>query len=188
MNSETKVPEDDESKIRVLTLIDTLKTFLIAELKSIIYDHKGSAYMKFLNLAIGIEYLGACLDQHPFGKDKESETRFNDALKKLFDKRYSKYAKKGSDIYFYEEFRCPFVHQLRPGEKILLTHRIESQIEGTSHLTPVKSGELVLVLEDFFDDFEKAANVLIRQFEEGKITNKKGNKGFIKLVPIKDNK
>lgn len=167
-----------------LTLVDTIRRILIEEIKAIIYGHKGSAYVKFLNLAIGIEYLGACLDHHSFEKDKESETRFNDAIKKLFDKRYKKYAKKSADIYFYEEFRCPFVHQLRPGRKIVLTTREESIAEGTSHLGVLKSGQLVLVLEDFFDDFESAANKLISQFESGKITNKKGEKHFISIVPL----
>jgi hypothetical protein len=77
---------------------------------------------------------------------------------------------------------------LRPGKKIVLTHRKESNDEGTRHLTPLETGELVFVLEDFFDDFEDAANRLIRQFKDGTITNKKGDQGFIKLVSIKDNK
>jgi hypothetical protein len=180
--------QDEEDKVKNLTLIETTKSILIGELKSIIYNHNGSAYIKFLNLAIGIEYLGACLDHYPFDKDGESEKRFNEALKKLFNKKYEKYAKKGSDVYFFEDFRCPFVHQLRPGKKIVLTHRKESNDEGTRHLTPLETGELVFVLEDFFDDFEDAANRLIRQFKDGTITNKKGDQGFIKLVSIKDNK
>jgi hypothetical protein len=178
-------PEDKE---KTLTLIATIKSLLLGELKSIVYNHKGSAYIKFINLAIGIEYLGACLDHHPFEKPKESENRFNQALKKLFDNKYKKYSKKAASIYFFEEFRCPFVHQLRPGRKIVLTHREESKVEGTKHLTPLESGELVLILEDFYDDFESAANKLIRQFEDHKITNKKGDKGFIRLVSVRDNK
>jgi hypothetical protein len=188
MDDKTKDSDENENKVRVLTLVDTIKNLLLGELKAIIYNHPGSAYIKFLNLAIGIEYLGACLDEHPFDKDKESEKRFNEALKELFDKKYAKYAKKGSDIYFFEDFRCGFVHQLRPSKKIVLTHREESKKEGTKHLFPLDSGELVLILEDFYDDFEKAAESLIWQFENGKITNKKGEKGFIKLVSIKDNK
>jgi hypothetical protein len=187
MDTEVKNQDRQESNERIVTLTDTIKSLLLGELKSIIYKHSGSAYIKFLNLAIGIEYLGACLDHHPFDKDKESENRFNEALKKLFDKKYAKFAKKGSDIYFFEDFRCPFVHQLRPGKKIVLTHREESKKEGTKHLIPLGTGELVFVLEDFFDDFEEAANRLIRQFEEGKITNTKGDNGFIKLVSVKNN-
>jgi hypothetical protein len=189
MDNEIENQDDQENKERIVTLTETIKSLLLGELKSIIYDYSGSAYIKFLNLAIGIEYLGACLDHHPFDKDKESENRFNEALKKLFDKKkYGKYAKKGSKVYFFEDFRCSFVHQLRPSKKIVLTHREESKKEGTKHLTPVETGELVFVLEDFFDDFEEAAKRLIRQFEDGTITNKKGDKGFIKLVSINNNR
>lgn len=99
-----------------------------------------------------------------------------------------KYIKKDSKIYLFKDFRCSFVHQLRPGKNILVTHREESKKEGTKHLNSIESGELVLVIEDFFDDFETAANKLLRMFEEGKITNKKGDKGFIKLIKIRNNK
>ena len=188
MDEKVNHKDEQENKVKNVTLIETIRSILLGELKSVIYNHNGSAYIKFLNLAIGIEYLGTCLDHHPFDKDKESENRFNEALKKLFDKKYLKYAKKGSNIYFFEDFRCPFVHQLRPGKKIVLTHRDESKREGTKHLAPLETGELVLVLEDFFDDFEDAAKRLIRQFEDGTITTKKGDTGFIKLISIKNNK
>jgi hypothetical protein len=167
-----------------LTLIDTIKRILVGQMKSIIYDHSGSAYMKFVNLAVGIEYLGACLDHYPFEKPKESEKRFNDALKNLFDKKYHKYTKKSADVYFFEEFRCPFIHQLRPGKKIVLTHRAEAEIEGTCHLGNIETGQLVLVLEDFFDDLEKAAKKLVDEFEKGKVTNKKGDNYFISVIPL----
>jgi hypothetical protein len=179
--------KNNEQRTATLTLTDTVNSILLGELKSIIYTHKGSAYIKFLNIAICIEYLGACLDHHPFDKEGESETRFNDALKDLFDKKYNKYAKAGSDVYLYEDFRCRFVHQLRPSKKIVLTHREESKVEGTTHLKPIKDGRLVLVLEDLFDDFEKAAKKLIYKFRTRKITNNKGDKDFIEVVSIRDN-
>jgi hypothetical protein len=75
--------ENDKEKVVKLTLIDTISNILIGELKSIVYNHQGAAYSKFLNIAISIEYLGACLDHHPFDKPKESENRFNEALETL---------------------------------------------------------------------------------------------------------
>jgi len=184
MTEEERIIEERTTK---LTVIDTINSILLGELKSIVYNHKGSAYIKFLNIAIGIEYLGACFDHHPFTKDKESETRFNDALKKLFNKKYNKFAKKGSEVYLYEDFRCAFVHQLRPSKTIVLTHRDESKRERTKHLVPIKSGQLVLVLEDLYDDLEKAAKKLVAQFKSGKITNKKGDKHFIEVTSIREN-
>lgn len=179
--------EDKEHRTTRLAVTDTNNSLLLGELKSIIYNHKGSAYIKFLNIAICIEYLGACLDHHQFDKDGESENRFNDALKKLFNKKYEKFAKAGSEVYLYEDFRCRFVHQLRPSRKIVLTHREESKVEKTKHLAPLKDGRLVLVLEDFYDDLEKAATRLVDQFKKGKITNTKGDMGFIEVTSIRDN-
>jgi hypothetical protein len=176
-----------KNKERILTLVETIKTLILGELKSIVYQHQGSAFIKFLNIAIAIEYLGACLDHHPFDKDKQSEKRFNEALKELFEKKYKKYTKTDSEIYFFKEFRCSFIHQLRPGSNIVVTHREEAKKEKTTHLVPLKSGPLVLVLEDFYDDLEKAATGLIRKFEKGKITNQKGGKGFIKYVTVVNN-
>ncbi|SKC77653.1 hypothetical protein SAMN05660236_3619 [Ohtaekwangia koreensis] len=81
MDDNVNHKDEQENKVKNVTLIETIRSILLGELKSIIYNHNGSAYIKFLNLAIGIEYLGACLDHHPFDKDKESENRFNEALK-----------------------------------------------------------------------------------------------------------
>lgn len=123
-----------DSRTTTLNVSETINAILINEFKSIIFNHEGVAYSKFLLLAVGIEYLGACLDNFPFNKPKESEKRFNRALKKLFDKKYHKYAKKSARIYLFEDFRCGFVHQFRPSGKIALTHSHESKREGTKHL------------------------------------------------------
>jgi hypothetical protein len=60
-------------------------------------------------------------------------------------------------------------------------------LEGTTHLKPIKDCRLVLVLEDFFDDLEKAATKLIDQFNSGLITNNKGGKHFIAITSIRGN-
>ena len=179
--------ESIDSRSRKLDVSNAIEAVTINEFKSIIYDHKGAAFSKFLLLAVGIEYLGACLDDFPFDEPKESENRFNKSLKKLFPKSYGEFAKKSAKVYLFEEFRCPFVHQLRPGKKISLTHRLESKKEGTSHLHYIKNGGLVLVLEDLFDDFEKASKKLINDFKTGKVTNKKGEANFLVVTSIRNN-
>lgn len=45
-----------------LSVKESIRTIFVQEMKSVIYDHKGSAYIKFINIAIGIEYLGALLE------------------------------------------------------------------------------------------------------------------------------
>jgi hypothetical protein len=173
--------------VTTLSVRESIETIFLRELKSIIYDHKDSAYIKFINLAIGIEYLGACLDSHDFVKEGESKGRFDNALKKLFHKKYHKFSKSDNQFYLYEKFRCPFVHQLRPGKNVVVTHREESKREGTTHLEFTKSGLLVLVLEDFFDDFATACNNLFKLEEKNKLPSKKLGDNYIKLTSIKNN-
>jgi hypothetical protein len=171
-----------------LSVKQSVDLILLKELHSLVYHHKGSAYIKFINIAIGIEFLGACLDQHPFAEFGESENRFNKALKKLFPTNYRRFANEQSENYFFREFRGPFIHQLRPGKNIVVTHRDESAIEGTKHLVKTESGFLVLVLEDFFDDFEKACKNLLKLNEKGKLPTKKIDQEYIKLFPTRNNK
>lgn len=76
---------------------------------------------------------------------------------------------------------CP---PLRPAKNIVLTHRAESKVEGTKHLNPLKSGQTVLVLEDFYDDLESAAKRLVRDLESGETTNNKADINFIEVVPL----
>lgn len=79
--------DEEQKKVENLTLNESINAILLGELKSVIYNHNGAAYIKFLNLAIGIEYLGACIDNFPFEEEAQSEKRFNGALKKLFKKK-----------------------------------------------------------------------------------------------------
>ncbi len=180
---------DDKNDVsdKRLSARESIRTIFVQEMKSVIYDHKGSAYIKFINIAIGIEYLGAFLDNHDFTKERESQKRFDNALRKLFPKKYLKFSKSDNEFYLYENFRCPFVHQLRPGKKVVVTHRDESKREGTTHLEPTKRGLLVLVLEDFFDDFEIACNRLFQLEEKNKLPSKKLEQDYIRLISIRDN-
>lgn len=171
-----------------LSVLDSIKAIQIKEFRSIILNHKGSSFVKFLLLAVGIEYLGACLDEKPFNEPHESEDRFNRALKKLFDKKYHKFTKKAAKVYLYRDFRCNFVHQIRPAKNIVITHTDESRRENTKHLENIIDSPLVLVLEEFYNDYEKACNRLIRGFESGKYSNKKGNQGYLKYTNVRNNR
>jgi len=176
----------DENTI-IYTAEDSVNALLLGELKSLIYEHKGSAFIKFVNITISIEYLGACLDNHDFLEEGHSKERFDAAIIKLFNKKYHPYAKSDNKYYLYEQFRCPFTHQLRPGKNIVVTHREESKKEGTTHLEQTKCGELVLVLEDFYDDLESACKTLIKLGEKGKLPSIKMQQGHIKLVSLNKN-
>lgn len=178
----------DEHGVKKLSTGESVEAIFLKEMKEIIYNHEGAAFIKFLNIAVGIEYLGACLDQHDFTEEGHSEDRFNNALKELFPKKYHKHAKKDAKIYLYECFRCPYVHQLRPGKGVVVTHRNESKREGTIHLEFTESDYFVLVLEDFFDDFESACLKLFQKDENKKLPTKKMSQDYIKYINISENK
>lgn len=171
---------------KILTVSECVNLF-IRDLHEVIYEHPGSKMIKFIYLAVGIEYLGACLDGHDFLKEGESENRFNKALKKLFPNKYHPFAKADAKISLYKQFRCPFVHQLRPGQDIAVTHRNESNKEGTTHLKRTKNGMLILVLEDLFDDFEKAGRELVRLDQMKKLPTKKLKENYLRVFDIIDN-
>lgn len=171
---------------KILTVSECVRLF-ISDLHEVIYEHPGSKMIKFIYLAVGIEYLGACLDGHDFLKEGESENRFNKALKKLFPNKYHLFAKADAKINLFKQFRCAFVHQLRPGQGIAVTHRDESKEQGTTHLKKTSEGMLILVLEDFFDDFERACKELIRLDQLGKLPTKKLKQNYLRVFDIENN-
>ena len=148
-----------------------------------------SPFIKFLPIAVCIEFLGACYDEHPFDCTSRSikdinEKRFNKALKELFPKPYQKYTKSSSPHYLYTHFRCGMVHQLRPSGKVVFTTRLESKAGNRNHLDEDSRGVLLLVLESLYDDLSKASERLIRKFENGQLTNQKGDSAYIGIVPF----
>lgn len=185
-----------------LTIIETLKQIVIGQVGELVYPNgkkspdifqQSAAYIKFLPVTTCIEFMGACYDELPFETtrvEKQSivETRFNTALKNLFNKKYHPFAKSDNEYYFYMGLRNSLIHQLRPSHGIAFTTRKESIEDNTAHLNISNiSGKnmLILVLEDFYDDLNKAADKLIRSFKDGTLTNKKGENAFINIVDPK---
>lgn len=189
--------EFKEMDKKTLTIIGTIQEVIITEIGSLIYpngiDNKtvlrqSSPYIKFLPIISSIEYLGACYDELPFDttrleKEDIVEKRFNIALKNLFDKKYLPYTKLDNEFYFYKKLRCSMIHQMRPGKGLLFTTRFESNADRTKHLLKF-DGRLILILEDFYDDLKKASEKLISKFQNGKITNKKGESAFLDILSI----
>jgi hypothetical protein len=160
-----------------------IREVILREIKTIVYSAEcaSAPYVKFILIATGIEFLGACGDAFSFEKNLQSEERFNHALNTYFNKKYQKFAKKDSSINLYEDFRCAMIHQLRPTTKIDLTERGK----GNSHLQESASPlKLYLVLEDFYDDLEKAALKFLKMAGEGKISDvQKTKSNFLQINP-----
>ena len=159
---------------------DALNKILLGELKEIIYS--GNApYIKFILVMTAIEYLGASFDTFSYHESGHSEDRFNNALKKLFPNKYHGFSNDSNSFYFYENLRCGLVHQFRPKiPEILLTTRNEAIKEGNKHLEK-KNGDLYLVLEDFYDDLEKAVKKLIKMSDKGQTPSNKLTEDFIQV-------
>lgn len=182
-----------------LTIVNIIKGVIAGEAGCLIYPEgkkspdvfqQAHAYIKFLPVVACIEFLGACYDEFPFETTRLAqrdlvEDRFNKALKELFGKNYLPFSKAGNQFYFYKHLRCSMIHQLRPGRGILFTTRKEAIEDRNQHLKEDQYGHLILVLEDFYDDLQRAAHKIIRLFETKKITNKKGEMAFIDILEYK---
>lgn len=177
--------EDTNYEQRVLNTKETIEALIFKELKVSIYN-EGTPYIKFLFFPIIIEYLGACLDSFPFNEDGHSENRFNDALKKLFLNKYKTFSKSDSQYYIYEGFRCNMVHRLMP-KGFTLTTRKEAIEDGNSHLKLdcFRQEKICLVLEDFYDDIEKAAKKLIRMYDDGRAPKQKSEEVQLRITSKK---
>jgi len=160
-----------------------IEEVILREIKAIVYskDCSSAPYSKFILIATAIEFLGACGDSFEFQKEKQSEDRFNKGLS-YFNKKYHQYSKSSSDIYLYEDFRCGLVHQFRPTSKVNLAERGKGYKNLNLTKEPLK---LIIVLEDIYDDLEKAAKNFLKLARKGKIPNiPKNSSTFLEVTKV----
>jgi len=134
-----------------------IDTILVRDMWTVIQG--GAGYLAFSLIAQGIELLGALLDEQEFNDSNLSEDRFRTALRELFPKSYTGHSTKEAEFYLYEDLRCGMAHVLRPQGRIGFIGRTEAREMRVSNLQAVNYEArklLVLVLEDFFDDFAEA--------------------------------
>ncbi len=124
-------------------------------------------YLAFGQISMGIELFGACSDAEPdINKEGLSRARFNLGLTSYMakvDPRYATYAgKRGDPFELYGNLRCGMAHLLRPKSELGLTSRAGANDDGTKHLEVYAPlNKLVLVAEQWFDDFEAALKLFI---------------------------
>lgn len=167
---------------RTLGVIEFVKTIFIDEMELII-KREGAAYLKFIILLQGIEFLGACYDDKDFEKRGESEVRFNTGLAKLGEK-YLKYTNKSHPQYFYNFFRCPMIHQFKHDQRKITLATENSIYFNNWHLTLNEDGQLYVVLEPFYRDLKDAAQKLILEIESGENRIVKLKNPFLTLHTI----
>lgn len=139
-------------------------------------------YYAFSVICQAIEVMGSIYDQKNLEDYGASETRFNNAIDNLFrDKRYREKRK-----IFYSFLRGPLIHQLRPGEGVFISSEKKDNILRANHLNnDIKSGALILVIEQFFSDFIDAYNIMKAELaKRTDLDNRKIEQDYIAVMAI----
>ncbi len=152
-----------------MEISDFIQEVLIDQFREIQQDEE-SHYISFGLICQGIEFLGACLDSEPFSAKGLGAPRFRRAIHDLFPTAYHRFNQgSGKRFDLYEDLRCSLLHVILPGSQLELIRRSEKENLHATHLE-VKElrgvNRLVLVLEDLFDDYEKACREIISRIND----------------------
>jgi len=161
-------------------LKDFIEKFVIPDMHKMI-EHELHFYA-FAIICQGIEVLGSVYDQKDLGDYGASESRFDNAITKLFrDKRYKQKQK-----LFFSVLRGPLIHQLRPGKGLFISSAKKDKIDLKNHLEKhAESGNVILVIEQFLADFVEAFKKLNRELAIRKdLDNVKVEEPFIYVSSI----
>lgn len=141
-------------------------------------------YIAFSLIFTGIEFLGKCLDEaneFDFYKKGLPEDHFNLALSNFFPPKYS-----NLDLFKYQ--RNGFAHLVRPknGTKIKLGERKNISDETLRfkipNLTLTTDEEFrVLFIEDFYEDFSNACQMLLKKIENRELNHPKLHGVFLEI-------
>ena len=149
-----------------MTQKEYIKGVLIDEIGDVVKNH---AFLSFTLIASAIEFLGICIDSsNSFFTSNSSGDRFRNAIDKLFPDRYKKYNYKDSLFDLYRELRCGVCHSTVAKTTIGFSERKH----GSKHLFIGPDRRLVLVAEDFYDDFKKACENVIEMINDKTIQEK----------------
>lgn len=164
---------------------DFLNGTLMQELKCLYEEGKDDCppnplkyrYHLFILIAIGIETLGAALDDDWWHSDKEklSSTRFRKALKTY--RSLKKYRK--SELY--ERLRCGMAHVYVPTDAL----GINMRIEGGQHNIK-ENDKLLLHIEDLWEDYYAACQELLDNIDGNldSLNGKLGKKVFGSFINV----
>lgn len=161
-------------------LKDFIEKFVLPDLRKMV-EHE-LHYYAFSVICQGIEVLGSVYDQKPADDYGASETRFDNAITKLFsDRRYREKQK-----LFYSVLRGPLIHQLRPGKGLFICCEKKDRISRQNHLEKhPESGNVILVIEQLLDDFVAAFEKLKRELATRKdLDHSKVDQPFIYVSTI----
>ncbi|MBN2669693.1 MAG: hypothetical protein JXR60_10740 [Bacteroidales bacterium] len=148
----------------MLESINYIEQYLIQPIESMLKNEE--LFPAMVYASIGIETLGALIDDKPIRAKAQSKTRFATALYHLFPNQYG-FINKNS--FLYEALRNHIAHNLIPSS---LLNFIE--INSASNLHLKKTGSQVdFVIEQFLKDYLNACRLVITQIENQSIRSKK---------------
>jgi hypothetical protein len=156
-----------------MNILDFIQEVLIDEFKEIQQD-EDHHYISFSLICQGIEFLGACLDSESFSTKGLSAPRFRRAIYDLFPTSYRPFNQGSGRLFdLYEDLRCGLFHLILPGARLELIRRTEKAQFNAHHLE-VKEiqgvNKLILVLEDLFDDYERACQEIMTRINNGRLS------------------
>lgn len=158
----------------MITLKDFIKITLIKEIKEI-QQTGNHHYLSFGLISQGIEFLGCCLDPNSYFIDNQSESRFRNAIKNLFPKKYHPFNIKNGKYDLYRDLRCGILHVCLPKPNIELIRRKEIPNFGKHlEIKKIRNKEmLILVSEDLYFDFQIACKKILSKIINNEIVNTK---------------
>lgn len=149
-----------EKELNKMTQKEFIQQVLINQIGSV---NKTDKYLSYILIVSGIELLGICVDENGFFESGHSGKRFRNIIENYFPDSYKIYNNNG-EIDLYSELRCGLLHSVLPKQKIGLSEIAH----GSKHLS-IQDGRLVLVAEDFYNDFKNACEIIIDKIDRGEI-------------------
>lgn len=140
--------------------------------------HNTHPYIAFGLICTGIEFLGKCLDeQHKFSDYKPGLTskQFNNAISKLMPG----YKKVNTRFKLYQTLRNSFLHALLPKEDIWLREKGNTKYKHLSIQKIHGKDRLVIIIQDFYSDFDKACKALIKMVYADELKHPKIKKALL---------
>lgn len=149
--------------VAAMDLVEFIRAVFLNDLRKMVYD-ANLHYLGFGNIAVGVEFIGACFDEHPFHQEGLSRPRFDQGIQRLarIDPRYQQYNQASSPYFLYKFLRCGMAHVMRPHGPVLFSSREHWTGRTKMHLCEVNN-RLLLVCEDFYDHFAQSCEELIRE-------------------------
>jgi hypothetical protein len=140
--------------------------------------HNKHPYIAFGLICAGIEFLGKCLDEnHKFSDYKWGLTskQFNNAIETLMPK----YNTVNRKFKLYQTLRNSFLHALLPKGQIWLRGKENTTDKHLAFKKIHGKERLVLIIQDFYSDFDNACLQVIKKINDGELKHPKINKALL---------